>query len=82
MNECNKVMLLPCFVSEKISCVQVLNAMVFLAFMVNYMLRVNLTIAIVDMIQINGTADNSTILDVSCLSLSFTVCLLHNIIYF
>ncbi|CAH1399899.1 unnamed protein product [Nezara viridula] len=48
---------------EKISCVQVLNAMVFLAFMVNYMLRVNLTIAIVDMIQINETTDNSTTID-------------------
>lgn len=43
--------------NEKISCVKVLNVMVFFGFMVNYMLRVNLTIAIVDMIAENTTAN-------------------------
>ncbi|XP_075232233.1 sialin [Lycorma delicatula] len=37
-------------VTDGISCRRVLNIMVFFGFMVNYMLRVNLTIAIVDMV--------------------------------
>ena len=36
--------------SDKLSCRQVLNLLVFFGFMVNYMLRVNLTIAIVEMV--------------------------------
>lgn len=36
--------------SDRVSCRQVLNLMVILGFMFNYMLRVNLTIAIVDMV--------------------------------
>lgn len=45
-----------------LNCRQVLNLMVFFGFMFNYMLRVNLTIAIVEMVaRANGTAmDNST----------------------
>lgn len=41
--------------SEKITCRGVLNIMVFFGFMVNYMLRVNLTIAIVNMVVDNKT---------------------------
>lgn len=41
------------------TCRQVLNFMVILGFMFNYMLRVNLTIAIVDMV-VQPPADNST----------------------
>ncbi|CAH1964930.1 unnamed protein product [Acanthoscelides obtectus] len=37
--------------TDFLSCRQVLNIMVILGFMFNYMLRVNLTIAIVDMIE-------------------------------
>ena len=39
------------FVAEKLSCLQVLNMMVLTGFMFNYMLRVNLTIAIVAMVN-------------------------------
>lgn len=39
------------FVTEKLSCLQVLNMMVLTGFMFNYMLRVNLTIAIVAMVN-------------------------------
>ncbi|XP_046405543.1 sialin [Ischnura elegans] len=49
--------------SDRLNCRQVLNIMVFLGFMFNYMLRVNLTIAIVDMVKpANKTdiGDNST----------------------
>lgn len=37
-------------ITDRVSCRQVLNLMVILGFMFNYMLRVNLTIAIVDMV--------------------------------
>jgi len=40
----------------KLNCRQVLNIMVFFGFMVNYMLRVNLTIAIVDMVVPSNTS--------------------------
>uniref|UniRef100_A0A0V0G7I6 Putative permease of the major facilitator superfamily protein n=1 Tax=Triatoma dimidiata TaxID=72491 RepID=A0A0V0G7I6_TRIDM len=48
--------------NETITCVQTLNIMVFFGFMVNYMLRVNMTIAIVAMVQDNVTSvtDNLT----------------------
>lgn len=47
--------------SDLVSCRQVLNFMVLLGFMFNYMLRVNLTIAIVDMvIPSNKTLDGNT----------------------
>ncbi|CAH0564805.1 unnamed protein product [Brassicogethes aeneus] len=48
--------------TDFITCRKVLNIMVILGFMFNYMLRVNLTIAIVDMINPNFTASqaNST----------------------
>lgn len=42
--------------TDSITCRQVLNAMVILGFMFNYMLRVNLTIAIVDMVKSNTTS--------------------------
>lgn len=42
--------------ADRLSCRQVLNIMVILGFMLNYMLRVNLTIAIVSMV----TPDNSS----------------------
>lgn len=45
---------------EFLSCRFVLNLMVILGFMFNYMLRVNVTIAIVDMIEPNRTALNLT----------------------
>ncbi|XP_015177637.1 PREDICTED: sialin [Polistes dominula] len=38
-------------IMNRISCLQVLNIMVILGFMLNYMLRVNLTIAIVSMVM-------------------------------
>ncbi|XP_060522058.1 sialin isoform X1 [Cylas formicarius] len=43
-----------------VSCQQVLNVMVILGFMFNYMLRVNLTIAIVDMVETNVSVANSS----------------------
>ncbi|XP_071438758.1 sialin [Hetaerina americana] len=49
--------------SDRLSCRQVLNIMVFLGFMFNYMLRVNLTIAIVDMVlpaNKTDSGDNGT----------------------
>uniref|UniRef100_A0A1B6JRD3 Major facilitator superfamily (MFS) profile domain-containing protein n=1 Tax=Homalodisca liturata TaxID=320908 RepID=A0A1B6JRD3_9HEMI len=46
-------------ISEKLSCRQVLNIMVFFGFMVNYMLRVNLTIAIVDMVVPSNLTDKN-----------------------
>uniref|UniRef100_A0A1L8DET6 Putative permease of the major facilitator superfamily protein n=2 Tax=Nyssomyia neivai TaxID=330878 RepID=A0A1L8DET6_9DIPT len=53
-------------VTDMISCRQVLNIMVILGFMLNYALRVNLTIAIVSMVsntttQVLNTTDNSTV---------------------
>ncbi|KAJ8946330.1 hypothetical protein NQ318_004220 [Aromia moschata] len=46
---------------DLLTCRQILNAMVILGFMFNYMLRVNLTIAIVDMIESNASiATNSS----------------------
>ncbi|KAK9878766.1 hypothetical protein WA026_023746 [Henosepilachna vigintioctopunctata] len=45
---------------EFLSCRFILNLMVIIGFMFNYMLRVNITIAIVDMIQPNSTSLNST----------------------
>lgn len=45
--------------SDKLTCRQVLHIMVFFGFMVNYMFRVNLTIAIVDMVvPINKSVDD------------------------
>ncbi|KAF7282689.1 hypothetical protein GWI33_002156 [Rhynchophorus ferrugineus] len=46
--------------TDFLTCRQVLNIMVILGFMFNYMLRVNLTIAIVDMVESNRTKSNST----------------------
>ncbi|XP_050664700.1 sialin [Leptidea sinapis] len=46
-------------ITDCVSCVQVLNIMVLLGFMLNYALRVNLTIAIVEMIF--DEKDNQTI---------------------
>ncbi|GJQ83645.1 hypothetical protein Trydic_g14355 [Trypoxylus dichotomus] len=49
---------------DRITCRQVLNIMVILGFMFNYMLRVNLTIAITDMIydnRTNATFSNVTV---------------------
>lgn len=51
--------------SDFITCRQVLNIMVILGFMFNYMLRVNLTIAIVDMVipsQLNKTVETEVAL--------------------
>ncbi|XP_044272511.1 sialin [Tribolium madens] len=41
--------------TDFLTCTQVLNIMVILGFMFNYMLRVNMTIAVVDMIKKNDT---------------------------
>lgn len=46
--------------TDFLTCRQVLNIMVILGFMFNYMLRVNLTIAIVDMIETPTALQNST----------------------
>ncbi|KAG5896957.1 hypothetical protein JTB14_024804 [Gonioctena quinquepunctata] len=46
--------------SDFLTCRQVLNIMVILGFMFNYMLRVNLTIAIVDMINVPSNSTNAT----------------------
>lgn len=66
----DKVLLLLCiffFFTDRIECRQVLNIMVLVGFMFNYMLRVNLTIAIVAMVKTNATnnetAVNSTVFD-------------------
>lgn len=40
-----------CSLTDRITCRQILNFMVILGFMFNYMLRVNLTIAIVEMVE-------------------------------
>lgn len=45
------------------NCTRILNLMVLIGFMVNYMLRVNFTIAIVDMVpnrKNNGSIENAT----------------------
>ena len=42
---------LPLVLSDSLTCRQVLNIMVILGFMLNYMLRVNMTIAIVSMVM-------------------------------
>lgn len=44
---------------DGLSCRQVLNIMVILGFMLNYMLRVNLTIAIVSMVSDNSSSQHS-----------------------
>lgn len=44
-----------------IECRQVLNIMVLVGFMFNYMLRVNLTIAIVAMVKTNSTGNASAV---------------------
>nr|CAD7200279.1 unnamed protein product [Timema douglasi] len=44
---------------DRITCKQVLNLMVILGFMFNYMLRVNLTIAIVAMVHPTNKTDSS-----------------------
>ncbi|KAK7861723.1 hypothetical protein R5R35_014581 [Gryllus longicercus] len=50
--------------NDRLTCRQVLNFMVLLGFMFNYMLRVNLTIAIVAMVvPANKTAPNATSVD-------------------
>ncbi|XP_014239443.1 sialin isoform X2 [Cimex lectularius] len=46
--------------NEKISCVQILNVLVFFSFMVNYMLRVNITIAIVAMVDDSNSTTVAT----------------------
>lgn len=54
------------FFSEFLTCRQVLNIMVIFGFMLNYALRVNLTIAIVAMVvdhkPLNTTVPNGTVL--------------------
>lgn len=46
--------------ADRLSCRQILNIMVILGFMLNYMLRVNLTIAIVSMVMLsNGSSQHS-----------------------
>lgn len=52
------------------SCSRILNLMVLLGFMVNYMLRVNFTIAIVDMV--NNTKLNASFEQVANVSTSFS----------
>ncbi|KAJ9586345.1 hypothetical protein L9F63_020006, partial [Diploptera punctata] len=52
---------------NRLTCRQVLNIMVILGFMFNYMLRVNLTIAIVAMvIPGNKTDHNHTVVSSEC----------------
>lgn len=46
--------------TDFLTCRQILNIMVILGFMFNYMLRVNLTIAIVDMVETNTTNITNT----------------------
>uniref|UniRef100_A0A8D8TK43 Sialin n=1 Tax=Cacopsylla melanoneura TaxID=428564 RepID=A0A8D8TK43_9HEMI len=46
--------------SDSLTCRGVLNIMVFFGFMVNYMFRVNLNIAIVDMIFVNNQTNPTT----------------------
>lgn len=46
-------------VLDRLSCRQVLNIMVILGFMLNYMLRVNLTIAIVSMVTPSNSSQSS-----------------------
>ncbi|EFA08738.2 sialin [Tribolium castaneum] len=46
--------------ADWLTCTQVLNIMVILGFMFNYMLRVNMTIAVVDMVKKNDTNTTST----------------------
>nr|CAD7448093.1 unnamed protein product [Timema bartmani] len=46
-------------ISDRVTCKQVLNFMVILGFMFNYMLRVNLTIAIVAMVHPGNKTDSS-----------------------
>jgi hypothetical protein len=48
----------PVCVADRLSCRQVLNIMVILGFMFNYMLRVNLTIAIVAMVVPGNKTDS------------------------
>lgn len=51
---------LPLVFSDSLTCKQVLNIMVILGFMLNYMLRVNMTIAIVSMVMpSNDTSSHS-----------------------
>lgn len=51
---------LPLVFSDSLTCKQVLNIMVILGFMLNYMLRVNMTIAIVSMVvPSNDTSPHS-----------------------
>lgn len=59
------------FVAGCLTCVQVLNIMVLLGFMLNYALRVNLTIAIVEMIFDDKT--NHTVAAVTNLTETFNV---------
>ncbi|KAJ3631798.1 hypothetical protein MTP99_012906 [Tenebrio molitor] len=47
-------------IPDFLTCTQILNIMVILGFMFNYMLRVNLTIAVVAMIKKNDTNSTST----------------------
>ncbi|XP_018568852.1 sialin isoform X2 [Anoplophora glabripennis] len=47
--------------TDLLTCRQVLNIMVILGFMFNYMLRVNLTIAIVDMVVDNGNSTSANV---------------------
>ncbi|XP_054268853.1 sialin-like [Macrosteles quadrilineatus] len=60
-----------CFrrLSDKLTCRQVLNMMVLFGFMVNYMLRVNMTIAIVDMVvPSNTTKDGVEVIHSECVA--------------
>lgn len=61
-------------VKDKLTCRGVLNIMVFFGFMVNYMLRVNLNIAIVDMIyHTNTNGSNQTHTEPANVSIRQTV---------
>lgn len=60
--------------AERLSCRQVLNLMVILGFMLNYMLRVNLTIAIIAMvIPSNYTHSNTSYISHECSGITHVV---------
>jgi hypothetical protein len=58
-----KFFFLFCLFADKVTCLQVLNLMVILGFMLNYALRVNLTIAIVAMVV--PTPTNTSVANVT-----------------
>ncbi|RZF35165.1 hypothetical protein LSTR_LSTR007867 [Laodelphax striatellus] len=58
--------------TDGLSCRRVLNIMVFFGFMVNYMLRVNMTIAIVEMVHpaVNNASDTSEFMNNSAVGVT------------